>query len=79
MSWSEIKTTPLVELQGLLKGFENYNVYHAFDGYSGKDIDTMAKDRPEVRSNYAKSRRMKTKYDMILGRQRRVQSFRELL
>ena len=79
MSWSEIKATPMIELQGLLKAFENYGVYHAFDGYSNKDIETMAKDKPEVRKNYAKSQRMKNKYDLILGRGKRIQSFRELL
>ena len=46
MSWSEIKATPTIELQGLLKAFDNYSTYHAFDGYSSKEIDTMAKDKP---------------------------------
>ena len=49
MSWSEIKTTPTVELQGLMKGFENYNLIHAFDGYDAKDVATMDKDKPHVR------------------------------
>ena len=79
MSWSEIKATPMIELQGLLKAFGNYGVYHAFDGYSSKDIETMAKDKPEVRTNYAKSQRMKTKYNLILGKEKKVQSFKELL
>ena len=79
MSWSEIKATPTIELQGLLKAFDNYSTYHAFDGYSSKEIDTMAKDKPEVRENYAKSQRMKNKYDILLGRRKAIKSFRELL
>ncbi len=79
MSWSEIKATPTIELQGLLKAFDNYSTYHAFDGYSNKEVDTMAKDKPEVRTNYAKSQRMKNKYDLILGKEKKVQSFKELL
>ncbi len=79
MSWSEIKATPMIELQGLLKAFENYGVYHAFDGYSNKDIETMAKDKPDIRTNYAKSQRMRNKYKLILGKEKKVQSFKELL
>tara|TARA_R100000995_G_scaffold84753_2_gene64648 strand:- start:1170 stop:1424 length:255 start_codon:yes stop_codon:yes gene_type:complete len=79
MSWSDIKATPMIELQGLLKAFDNYTTYHAFDGYSSKEIDTMAKDKPDVRTNYAKSQRMKNKYDLILGKEKKIQSFKELL
>tara|TARA_E500000305_G_scaffold10149_1_gene6926 strand:- start:359 stop:613 length:255 start_codon:yes stop_codon:yes gene_type:complete len=79
MSWSDIKATPMIELQGLLKAFDNYTVYHAFDGYNSKDIETMAKDKPEVRKNYAKSQGMKNKYDMLLGKRKTIKSFRELL
>ena len=79
MSWSEIKSTPMTELQGLVKAHGNYSLYHAFDGYNSKEIDTMAKDKPEVRENYAKSQRMKNKYDILLGRRKAIKSFRELL
>ena len=79
MSWSDIKATPMIELQGLLKAFDNYTVYHAFDGYNSKEINTMAKDKPEVRKNYAKSQRIKEKYDIVLGKKKRVNSFAELL
>ena len=79
MSWSDIKATPMIELQGLLKAFDNYTVYHAFDGYNSKEINTMAKDKPEVRKNYAKSQQIKEKYDIVLGKKKRVNSFAELL
>ena len=79
MSWEEIKRIPRVELDGLLLGLKNYTTIHAFDGYNDKDISNMAKDKPEVRTNYAKSQRMKTKYNLILGKEKRMKSFRELL
>ena len=79
MSWSEIKATPTVQLHGLLKALQNNSSYHAFDGYNSKEIDTMAKDKPEVRTNYAKSQRMQNKYKLILGKEKKVQSFKELL
>ena len=79
MSWSEIKATPTVELQGLLKAFDNYSQYHAFDGYNGKDISQMAKDKPEVRSQYEKSKIIKDKFDIRMGRKKRVTSFRQLM
>tara|TARA_R100001443_G_scaffold115227_1_gene132526 strand:+ start:1168 stop:1425 length:258 start_codon:yes stop_codon:yes gene_type:complete len=79
MSWSEIKTTPTVELQGLMKGFENYNLIHAFDGYDAKDVATMAKDKPHVREQYSKSQRVKEEFDYKLGKKRKVQSFTQLV
>tara|TARA_R100001463_G_scaffold64241_1_gene117324 strand:- start:301 stop:555 length:255 start_codon:yes stop_codon:yes gene_type:complete len=79
MSWSEIKATPTVELQGLLKAFDNYSQYHAFDGYSDKDINQMAKDKPEVRNQYQKTQKTKDKFDIRMGRKKRVTSFRQLM
>ena len=73
MSWSEIKATPMIELQGLLKAFGNYGVYHAFDGYSSKDIETMAKDKPEVRSQYAESMYLKETFEHRAGVKKRAQ------
>ena len=35
---------------------------HAFDGYSDDDISEMAKKNPSVRSDYAKTQRMKARY-----------------
>tara|TARA_Y100001938_G_scaffold148437_1_gene232141 strand:+ start:1189 stop:1443 length:255 start_codon:yes stop_codon:yes gene_type:complete len=79
MSWSEVKATPMVELQGLIRAYDNYNTYHAFDGYSAKEIGEISKSKPEVRQNYAKSQRIKQKYDLILGKKKKVQSLRELI
>ena len=73
MSWSDIKATPMIELQGLLKAFDNYTVYHAFDGYNSKEINTMAKDKPEVRSQYAESMYLKETFEHRAGVKKRAQ------
>ena len=54
MSWSEIKQTPRMELEGILVALSEYNVLHSFDGYSGDDVSEMAKKKPEIRSQYAR-------------------------
>jgi hypothetical protein len=76
MSWTEIKQLPRIELNGLLKGLNNYNIYHAFDGYSEKDIPELAKNNPNVRGDYARTQEMIAKYS---GKPKQVQSFRELV
>ena len=62
LSYTEIKESSRGELIGLLAGLSNYNTLHAFDGYSDKDIGEMAKNKPSVRSDYAKTQRMKARY-----------------
>ena len=75
LSWSEIKTLPRKELEGLLFGLSQYSRMHQFDGYDEKDISEMAKDKPQVRSDYYKYMELKSKYDERLGVQRKTQSF----
>ena len=79
MSWSEIKATPSVELQGLAKAFEYHTAYHAFDGYSSKDINNMAKDKPDVRTQCEKTQKVKRKFDAKIKPQKQITSFRELI
>lgn len=71
MSWSEIKSTPNVELQGLLAAFSNYNTIHAFDGYDSDDVNRMAKDKPLVREQYRKANTMKEKFQSRVGVKKR--------
>ena len=65
MSWSEIKETPRVELEGLMAALGEYNLLHSYDGYSESDISEMSKNKPEVRSKYGEyvlaNRRLKEK------------------
>jgi hypothetical protein len=73
MSWDEIKNIPRVELDGLLLGLKNYTTMHAFDGYSDKEVANMAKDKPEVSSQYAETKRMKNKFELRAGIQKMKQ------
>ena len=75
LSWNEIKNTPRTELAGILTGLGNYNVIHAFDGYTSDDISKMAKDNPSLRVDYGKSMAMKAKYGMA----KKHTSFTELV
>ncbi len=75
LSWSEIKTLPRKELEGLLYGLSQYSKMHQFDGYDEKDISEMAKEKPQIRSDYYKYMELKSKYDERLGIQRKTQSF----
>jgi imidazoleglycerol phosphate synthase glutamine amidotransferase subunit HisH len=54
MGWNEIKDTPRYELMGLMAAYSKYELVHSYDGYSDKDISNMAKEHPEVRSQYNK-------------------------
>ena len=79
MSWSEIKSTPRHELNGLLLAMSNYNQLHAFDGYSAEEVSNLAKDKPHIRSDYGKSMDLKAKYELRSGKKRKVQSFKDIL
>ena len=79
MSWNEIKATPRHELLGLLVAMSNYNIMHSFDGYSPDEVSDMAKNKPQIRSDYAKTMELKAKYEMRAGKKQQVKSFRGLL
>ena len=79
MSWSEIKATPSVQLHGLLKALQHNSAYHAFDGYSSKDINNMAKDKPDMRAQYEKTQKVKEKFDIKTGRKKKIVSLQGLV
>ncbi len=70
ISWEEIKKIPRVELDGLLLAFKNYTNIHAFDGYNDKDIAEMSKDKPELRRQYAESKRLRNSFELKAGIQK---------
>ena len=78
MSWSEIKSTPRHELVGLLGAMSNYNQLHQFDGYTGDDIGKLAKDKPHLRSEYAKAMKLKSQYELRSGKKKATTSFSDL-
>ena len=52
MSWPDIKSTPRIELEGLMQAYNEYTTIHNFDGYTSEDVSEMAKNKPEIRSKY---------------------------
>ena len=79
MSWNEIKNTPNKELQGLAQALSTHTLVHAFDGYTPDDIGEMAKKKPQVRSDYARSMNMKAMLEAKAGAKRKVASFKDVV
>tara|TARA_B100000287_G_scaffold326275_1_gene310565 strand:+ start:175 stop:465 length:291 start_codon:yes stop_codon:yes gene_type:complete len=77
ISWNEIKHTPNHELQGLLRAANEYDTLHSMDGYTDKDISEIAKEKPEIRSQYAKYLEKRRKYDEMIGK-RKIVTFKGL-
>ena len=75
MSWGELKSLPRKELEGLLFGLSQYMRMHQFDGYDEEEIGNLAKDKPQVRSDYYKYMELKSEYDERLGLKRKTQGF----
>ena len=78
MSWQEIKQTPRYELVGLIAAMSNYNKLHQFDGYTGDEISKMAKDKPNLRSDYAEAMKLKSVYELRSGKKKATTSFSDL-
>jgi hypothetical protein len=78
MSWSEIKSTPRHELVGLLGAMSNYNRLHQFDGYTADEIGKLAKDKPEIRTDYAEAMKLKSQYELRSGKKKATTSFSDL-
>jgi len=79
MKWDEIKQTPRYELMGLLSASQEYQIFHSMDGYNDKDINEMAKERPEIRSQYAEYLEMRRKYSDMLGEKAKKPTFKGIL
>ena len=62
LSWTEVKSLPKMELEGLLYGLSQYSRMHQFDGYDENDIGEMAKNKPQIRSQYNDYLLRKRKY-----------------
>ena len=78
MSWSEIKRTPRRELIGLVAAMSNYNQLHTFDGYTPEEIGDLAKDKPQIRTDYNRTMTLKDGYERRSGVKQKVRSFSEL-
>lgn len=78
LTWKEIKAMPAWELEGLQAALNEYRVLHSMDGYTDKDISDMAKNKPEIRQQWAKYKEKQAKYDEMLGMKRHV-SFQDVM
>ena len=79
LSWREIKSLPRTELEGLLFGLSQYNKMHQFDGYDEKDISEMAKDKPQIRSDYYKYMELKSEYEERAGMRKQIKKFEGII
>ena len=78
MNWSELKSLPRNELEGLLFGLSQYTKMHQFDGYDENQIGDMAKDKPQIRSDYYKYRELKDAYEARMGIKRKPKSLEQV-
>jgi len=72
ISWTEIKQMPAWELEGLQGALNEYNALHSMDGYTDKEISDMAKNKPEIRGQWARYKEKQAKFDDLLGKKRNV-------
>ena len=79
IDWNTLKTLPRTEIQALTQGLHEYTLLHAYDGYTDKDISEMAKNKPEIRSDYAKYKEQQRKYQKILKLEKKPMSLGALL
>ena len=79
MSWETLKRTPRWELEGLLFALSEYNVLHSMDGYTDKQVSQIAKDNPDIRSQWSKYQAKKAKYEEKAGIRKEPQDFKSLL
>ena len=79
MSWADIKLTPRVELEGILSAYSEYNLLHAFDGYSAEDVGEMAKRKTEVRYQYASYIEANRNLTKKLGKKVRRPSIKDII
>lgn len=62
LSWSEIMSLPRKVLEGILIAWTEYEHLHSMDGYDDKDISNMAKEKPQIRTQWHKYLEKKRKY-----------------
>jgi len=72
ISWTDIKNMPSWELEGLQGALNEYNALHSMDGYTDKEINEMAKNKPEIRGQWARYKEQQAKYHDLTGKERKV-------
>ncbi len=81
MSWKEIKESSREEITALVGAYSIYESMHSYDGYNAEDIKHMAKDKPEIRSQYNKYLELNDNYKIKAGQKRThtKNSFKDVL
>ena len=79
MSWQTLKRAPRWELEGLLYALSEYNVLHSMDGYSDRQVGQIAKETPEIRSQWNAYQEKKAKYDERAGIRKPLVAFKDLI
>jgi len=72
MDWSEIKNTPRYELEYLLAAHHEHQRFHSMDGYDDKDVQEMAKNKPQIRRQYSDYLETRRKYEKKMGVKRKI-------
>ena len=72
LSWSELKSLPRAELEGLLYGLSQYSKMHQFDGYDESEIGDMAKNKPQIRQSYTDYLTTRRNYEDMIGKERKL-------
>lgn len=78
MSWTDIKATPRVELEGLMTAYNEYILVHNFDGYTSEDVSEMAKNKPLIRSQYMEHMEAKRRLNEKIGKKTRRASLNDI-
>ena len=78
MSWNEIKNTPRYELDFLLAAAYEHRRMHSMDGYDDKDVQEMAKNKPQVRQQYHDYLVTRRRYEAMTGKKHKKPSFRDI-
>ena len=79
VDWNTIKALPSAEIQALCHGLREYDLLHAYDGYTDSDIQTMSKNKPEIRQGYGRYKEQRDKYNRILRIEKKPMSLGALL
>ena len=62
-----MKETNMTWEEGILAACHEYSLLHSMDGYDAKDIGDLAKNKPEIRSQWGRYMAQKRKYEALAG------------
>ena len=72
MRWNDIKKTPHNELLGLLLAHNEYERFHSMDGMTSQQVSDLAKENPDIRSQYVTYLETRRKYEDRVGMKKKL-------